>query len=256
MGRGCGTRGFPGLRPSGPPSATTPMARRWPPWLPGKVHRIALPEVAPLDVIRRANGCLSVRPWKNVMDGTPGGAPYFREVSKSEAMHPAQVACSAVQTVSGRLGQVTVRVCLTRFRIPRSNDVNEGLGKKKQASGTAVGTSSRGSVRERDRIGHGPHPRRHSSRNRRPVPPSRVVERLGRYAHGLVVHRMSWLFGEGRGFQGSGVALRQRDGRGARHPSRVLSRVGGSGLERTCRLKPMLGTSASPNATRFGPNIV
>jgi len=31
-----------------------------------------------------------------------------------------------------------------------------------------------------------------------------VVARLGRYAHGLLVHRMSWLFGEQRGFQGAG----------------------------------------------------
>jgi len=32
--------------------------------------------------------------------------------------------------------------------------------------------------------------------------------------------------------------------------------VCGFGLERTCRLKSMLGRSASPNATHFGPIIV
>ena len=34
------------------------------------------------------------------------------------------------------------------------------------------------------------------------------------------------------------------------------SRVRGLGLERTCRLKPMLGRGALPNVGHFGPNIV
>ncbi len=39
----------------------------------------------------------------------------------------------------------------------------------------------------------------------------------------------------------------------AERPSRVLLRTRGPGLERMCRLQSMLGTSASPNATHFGP---
>jgi hypothetical protein len=66
---------------------------------------------------------------------------------------------------------------------------------------------------------------------------------------------------------GRDVSLRLRDGRGARHATiRRTNRwmpgtrpafcrgLAVSAVERTCRLKSVLGRSALPNATRFGPN--
>ena len=50
--------------------------------------------------------------------------------------------------------------------------------------------------------------------------------------------------------------LRQRDGRGARRPSRVLSRVSGNGLERTCRSRRCWEQSRSGSSRPFGPNNV
>ena len=43
---------------------------------------------------------------------------------------------------------------------------------------------------------------------------------------------------------------------GARHPSRVLSRAGGSGFERTCRSKPLFRRWASQCSRALEPNNV
>jgi hypothetical protein len=41
--------------------------------MPEQLHRIALPEVAPLDIVLIATGTVSAKRENNVKDGTPGG---------------------------------------------------------------------------------------------------------------------------------------------------------------------------------------